>query len=129
MPECLRRYQRKRARGRHHRTVHPRVGASTRAVRHGHDHGGMRRQNSVRGPYAGAAGGHFLAQPAEASRPEGVMIVDINTYLGHYAFRSLPNKTADKMLAAMDQNGIARAVVSSLHAVFYRDAHRGNQEL
>jgi len=57
------------------------------------------------------------------------MIVDINTYLGHYPFRRLPNKTADKMLAAMDQNGIARAVVSSLHAVFYRDAHRGNQEL
>jgi predicted TIM-barrel fold metal-dependent hydrolase len=57
------------------------------------------------------------------------MIVDINTYLGHYPFRSLPNRTADRMLASMDRNGITRAVVSSLHAVFYRDAHRGNQEL
>ena len=57
------------------------------------------------------------------------MIIDINSFLGHYPFRSLPFHTVDKMLAAMDRNGIGRAVVSSLHAVFYRDAHRGNQEL
>ena len=57
------------------------------------------------------------------------MIIDINSYLGHYPFRSLRCTTAEKMLGAMDRNGIGRAVVSSLPAVFYRDAHRGNQEL
>jgi predicted TIM-barrel fold metal-dependent hydrolase len=29
----------------------------------------------------------------------------------------------------MDRNGIDRALVTSLHAVFYRDVHRGNEEL
>lgn len=57
------------------------------------------------------------------------MIIDINACLGHYPFRSLRFNTADKMAALMDRSGIDRAVVSSLHAVFYRDAHRGNEEL
>lgn len=57
------------------------------------------------------------------------MIIDINASLGHYPFRSLRITTAAQMIAAMDRYGIDRAVVSSLHAVFYRDAHRGNEEL
>ncbi|MDO8538831.1 MAG: amidohydrolase family protein [Opitutaceae bacterium] len=57
------------------------------------------------------------------------MIIDINAALGHYPFRALRSNSADQMIALMERNGIARAVVSSLHAVFYRDAHRGNEEL
>lgn len=57
------------------------------------------------------------------------MIIDVNASLGHYPFRSLRCTTAEGMLALMDRNGIDRAVVTSLHAVFYRDAHRGNEEL
>jgi predicted TIM-barrel fold metal-dependent hydrolase len=57
------------------------------------------------------------------------MIIDVNACLGHYPFRSLRFNTAATMLGLMDRNGIDRAVVSSLHAVFYRDAHRGNAEL
>ncbi|MSU72202.1 MAG: hypothetical protein EXS43_07650 [Opitutus sp.] len=57
------------------------------------------------------------------------MIIDINSYLGHYPFRSLRFNTAQKMLGLMDRSGIDRAIVSSLNAVFYRDAHDGNQEL
>ena len=57
------------------------------------------------------------------------MIIDINACLGHYPFRQLRFNTADKMIGLMDRSGIDRAVVSSLHAVFYRDAHRGNEEL
>ncbi|MBI4626535.1 MAG: amidohydrolase family protein [Verrucomicrobia bacterium] len=57
------------------------------------------------------------------------MIIDVNACLGHYPFRSLRFNTAEKMLGLMDRNGIDRALVSSLHAVFYRDAHRGNEEL
>lgn len=57
------------------------------------------------------------------------MIIDVNATLGHYPFRQLRHNTAATLVAHMDRNGIDRAVVSSLHAVFYRDAHRGNEEL
>ena len=57
------------------------------------------------------------------------MIIDVNACLGHYPFRRLRFNTAATLLDLMDRNGIDRAVVSSLHAVFYRDAHRGNEEL
>jgi len=57
------------------------------------------------------------------------MIIDVNACLGHYPFRALRHNTGETMLALMDRNGIDRAVVSSIHAVFYRDAHRGNEEL
>jgi len=57
------------------------------------------------------------------------MIVDVNTFLGPYPFRSVRYTTAAEMLAHMDANGIDAALVSSLPAVFYRDAQRGNEEL
>lgn len=57
------------------------------------------------------------------------MIIDVNACLGHYPFRSLRNTSASDMVALMDRSGIARALVASLPAVFYRDAHRGNEEL
>lgn len=57
------------------------------------------------------------------------MIIDVNASLGHYPFRQLRHNTVPALLAQMDRAGIARAVVSSLHAVFYRDVHRGNEEL
>lgn len=57
------------------------------------------------------------------------MIIDVNTYLGHYPFRKLRFTGAQAMIEHMDAHGIHAAVVSSLHAVFYRDSHRGNEEL
>ncbi|MBI4622957.1 MAG: metal-dependent hydrolase, partial [Verrucomicrobia bacterium] len=57
------------------------------------------------------------------------MIIDVNASLGHYPFRQLRHTTAESLLGLMDRTQIDRAVVSSLHAVFYRDAHRGNEEL
>ena len=57
------------------------------------------------------------------------MIIDVNACLGHYPFRQLRFNTAEKMMGLMDRSGIDRAVVSSIHAAFYRDAHRGNEEL
>jgi uncharacterized protein len=57
------------------------------------------------------------------------VIIDINVCLGHYPFRKLRCDTAEKLIALMDRSGIDRALVSSLHAAFYRDAHRGNEEL
>ena len=57
------------------------------------------------------------------------MIIDVNAYLGHYPFRQLRFTSAARMIEHMDAHGIDMAVVSSLHAVFYRDAQRGNEEL
>jgi predicted TIM-barrel fold metal-dependent hydrolase len=57
------------------------------------------------------------------------MIIDVNASLGHYPFRRLRYTSAAALLGLMDRNGIDQAVVTSLHAVFYRDAHRGNEDL
>lgn len=57
------------------------------------------------------------------------MIVDVNAHVGHYPFRKLRFTRARDMVAQMDAHGITIAVSSSLHSVFYRDVHRGNEEL
>ena len=56
-------------------------------------------------------------------------LIDSNAWLGHYPFRAVPHATADGLLRLMDRHGIEQAVVSSLHSVFYTDAHSGNEEL
>ena len=50
------------------------------------------------------------------------MIIDVNTFLGHYPFRQVRSTTASGLIAQMDASGIAAAAISSLQAVFYRDA-------
>ena len=57
------------------------------------------------------------------------MIVDVNAYLGHYAFRRLRHNTPDALLRLMDSKGIDRAVVSSASAITYRNVQSGNEEL
>jgi predicted TIM-barrel fold metal-dependent hydrolase len=57
------------------------------------------------------------------------MILDVNAYLGHFAFRRLRHITADSLLALMDAKGIDRSVVSSASAITYRNAHSGNEEV
>ena len=57
------------------------------------------------------------------------MIVDVNAYLGHFAFRRLRHNTAAAMLALMDSRKIDKAVVSSASAITYRNAQAGNEEL
>ncbi|MEN9631881.1 MAG: hypothetical protein RL077_285 [Verrucomicrobiota bacterium] len=56
------------------------------------------------------------------------MIIDVSACLGHYPFRRLRHNSAAKMVAHMDRNGIDRAMVSSLHAIFYRDTQSGDEE-
>ncbi len=56
-------------------------------------------------------------------------LIDSNAWLGHYPFRVVPDTSADGLLRLMDRHGIEQAVVSSLHSVFYTDAHSGNEEL
>jgi predicted TIM-barrel fold metal-dependent hydrolase len=57
------------------------------------------------------------------------MIVDVNAYLGHFAFRRLRHNTAAPLLALMDSKQIDKAVVSSASAITYRNVQAGNEEV
>jgi len=57
------------------------------------------------------------------------LIIDVNAYIGHWPFRQLRHNTASGLLRLMDGNGIDKAMVSSINAVFYRNCHAGNEEL
>jgi predicted TIM-barrel fold metal-dependent hydrolase len=56
-------------------------------------------------------------------------MIDVNAYLGHFAFRQLRNNTASELLRLMDRKKIERAVVSSAAAITYRNAQSGNEEI
>ncbi len=57
------------------------------------------------------------------------MIIDVNAYLGHFAFRRLRHNTAESLLALMDAKKIDMAVVSSAAAITYRNTQAGNEEV
>jgi predicted TIM-barrel fold metal-dependent hydrolase len=57
------------------------------------------------------------------------MMVDVNAYLGHFAFRRLRHNTASALLKLMDEKRIDQAWVSSASAITYRNAQSGNEEL
>lgn len=57
------------------------------------------------------------------------MLIDVNAYLGHFAFRQLRYNTSDGLLRLMDRNGIDRAAVSSASAIAYRNAQSANEEV
>ena len=57
------------------------------------------------------------------------MIIDVNAYLGHFAFRQLRHNTATSLFALMDAKKIDRAVVSSASAITYPNTHAGNEEV
>ncbi|HID06622.1 MAG TPA: hypothetical protein EYP10_05680 [Armatimonadetes bacterium] len=54
---------------------------------------------------------------------------DCNAFIGEWAFRKLPYNTADGLLKLMDKVGIERALVSSLHAVTFKDCNVANRML
>jgi predicted TIM-barrel fold metal-dependent hydrolase len=56
-------------------------------------------------------------------------MIDVNAYLGHFAFRQLRHSTASGLLRLMDRKKIERAVVSSASAITYRNAQSGNEEI
>jgi predicted TIM-barrel fold metal-dependent hydrolase len=57
------------------------------------------------------------------------MIIDVNAYLGHFAFRQLRYNTASALLKLMDQKRIDKAFVSSASAITYRNPQPGNEEV
>ena len=56
-------------------------------------------------------------------------MIDVNAYLGHFAFRQLRHNTAPGLLRLMDSRHIERAVVSSAAAITYRNTQPGNEEI
>ena len=56
-------------------------------------------------------------------------MIDVNAYLGHFAFRQLRYNTAGGLLRLMDRARIEKAVVSSAAAITYRNAQSGNEEV
>jgi len=56
-------------------------------------------------------------------------MIDVNAYLGHFAFRQLRYNTAGGLLRLMDRAHIEKAVVSSAAAITYRNAQSGNEEV
>ncbi|MFH1570777.1 MAG: amidohydrolase family protein [Gemmatimonadota bacterium] len=57
------------------------------------------------------------------------MLIDINTWIGHWPFRQLRDNTAGGLVRRLDDAGIDRAVVANLNSVFYKSPHAGNEEL
>lgn len=57
------------------------------------------------------------------------MIYDANAWIGHWPFRSLPERTAADLLRRMDKLDIAKALVANLNGLMYKDAHEANHEL
>jgi predicted TIM-barrel fold metal-dependent hydrolase len=57
------------------------------------------------------------------------VILDVNAYLGPFAFRRLRHPSADALLRLMDSRKIDRAVVSSAAAITYRNVQPGNEDL
>ncbi len=57
------------------------------------------------------------------------MLIDTNTYAGHWPFRMLKNNTVQEVCDNAEKNGITHVVIASLNAVFYKDPFDGNREL
>jgi len=56
-------------------------------------------------------------------------MIDINAYLGHFAFRQLRHNTAPELLRLMDSRKIRQAAVSSADAIAYRNVQPANEQL
>lgn len=57
------------------------------------------------------------------------MIVDVNTFIGRYAFRDLPETDAGALAMGLERDGVEEAWVSHLGAVLWRDPTAGNRLL
>lgn len=57
------------------------------------------------------------------------MLIDCNTYIGHWPFRQLLHNTCASRLEQMEALGVDLAVLSNLNGIFYKDTQAANQEL
>ncbi len=57
------------------------------------------------------------------------MLIDINAYIGHWAFRQLRYNTAETLVRLMDKNKIEKAIVASINGTMYKNVHSANEEI
>lgn len=57
------------------------------------------------------------------------MLLDINSYIGHWPYRQLRGNTLEAMLERMNRFGVDKAVVANINGIFYKDTHPSNKEL
>ena len=57
------------------------------------------------------------------------MLIDINTWIGHWPFRQLRHNTAAALTRRLDSRGIDRAVVADVSGVLYKNVHTANEAL
>lgn len=54
---------------------------------------------------------------------------DINTAIGHWPFRRIPDQTAGELRRLLRDHGIEGAAVAHTHGLFYKNCHDANLEL
>lgn len=54
------------------------------------------------------------------------MRIDVNVFLGRYAFRQTPGGSPQALIQAMDRTGTEQAWISNLSAILWRDPTEGN---
>ena len=57
------------------------------------------------------------------------MLLDINSYIGHWPFKRLRYNTCASLLERMNQFGVDVSVISSLNGIFYKNTQSSNEEL
>ena len=57
------------------------------------------------------------------------MLLDINAYVGHWAFQQLRYNTCEALLGRMNQFGVDVSVISNLNGIFYKNTQSANEEL
>ena len=57
------------------------------------------------------------------------MLIDSNTYIGHWPFRQRKYNTCETLLQRMDRFGVHLSLVSNLNGIFYKNTQSANEEL
>lgn len=57
------------------------------------------------------------------------MLVDVNSYIGHWPFRQRDYNTCEGRVERMDRFGIDQAIVSNMNGIFYKNPQSANEEL
>ncbi len=57
------------------------------------------------------------------------MLLDINSYVGHWPFKQLKYNTCASSLERMNRFGVDVSVISNLNGIFYKNTQSANEEL
>ncbi len=57
------------------------------------------------------------------------MIIDVNTFCGHWPFRKIPTENMDRIKENAEKHNINSMIISSLNSIFYEDPQEGDEEI